>query len=75
MENRICFYIYEDQDYQIGTHRYRSVRWGSTAVSTSDYDTIDFFRAGPLSQDPYPYYEYLREHGPMWRASRITAWS
>ena len=36
-------------------------------VSTSDFDAIDFFRAGPLYQDPYPYYEYLREHGPVWR--------
>jgi len=36
-------------------------------VSTSDFDAIDFFRAGPLYQNPYPYYEYLREHGPVWR--------
>jgi len=36
-------------------------------VSTSNFDDIDFFRAGPLYQDPYPYYEYLREHGPVWR--------
>jgi len=38
-------------------------------VSPSDFDTIDFFRAGPLYQDPYPYYEYLRGHGPVWRES------
>jgi cytochrome P450 len=36
-------------------------------VSTLDFDSIDFFRAGPLYQDPYPYFEYLREHGPVWR--------
>jgi cytochrome P450 len=36
-------------------------------VSHSDFDAVDFFRAGPLYQDPYPYYEYLREHGPVWR--------
>jgi cytochrome P450 len=36
-------------------------------VSSSDFDAVDFFRAGPLYQDPYPYYEYLREHGPVWR--------
>ena len=36
-------------------------------MSRSDFDAIDFFRAGPLYQDPYPYYEYLREHGPVWR--------
>lgn len=36
-------------------------------MSTSDFDSVDFFRAGPLYQNPYPYYEYLREHGPVWR--------
>jgi cytochrome P450 len=36
-------------------------------VSSSPFDDIDFFRAGALYQDPYPYYEYLREHGPVWR--------
>ena len=33
----------------------------------TDYDGVDFFRARPLYQDPYPYYEYLRDHGPVWR--------
>jgi cytochrome P450 len=36
-------------------------------VSTSDFEAVDFFRAGPLYQNPYPYYEYLRGHGPVWR--------
>jgi cytochrome P450 len=36
-------------------------------VSTTDFDAIDFFHAGSLYQDPYPYYEYLRSHGPVWR--------
>jgi cytochrome P450 len=36
-------------------------------VSDIDFDTIDFFRARPLYQDPYPYYEYVRGHGPVWR--------
>jgi cytochrome P450 family 150 subfamily A5 len=36
-------------------------------VSSADFDTVDFFRARPLYQDPYPYFEYLREHGPVWR--------
>jgi cytochrome P450 len=30
------------------------------------FDEIDFFRARPLYQDPYPYYEYVRSHGPAW---------
>ncbi len=32
-----------------------------------DFDGIDFFRARELYQDPYPYYEYVRAHGPVWR--------
>lgn len=36
-------------------------------MSSSDFDTTDFFRATALYQNPYPYYEYLREHGPVWR--------
>jgi cytochrome P450 family 150 subfamily A5 len=32
----------------------------------SDFDEIDFFRARPLYQDPYPYYDWLRSHGPVW---------
>ncbi|HEV3451358.1 MAG TPA: cytochrome P450 [Acidimicrobiia bacterium] len=39
----------------------------TSAPSTPDYDSIDFFRARPLYQDPYPYHEYLRAHGPVWR--------
>jgi len=33
----------------------------------TDFDAVDFFRARPLYQDPYPYYDYLREQGPVWR--------
>jgi len=36
-------------------------------VSENEFDSVDFFRARRLYQDPYPYYEYLREHGPAWR--------
>src|SRR5262245_37017321 len=36
-------------------------------VSDTDFDAVDCFRAGRLYQNPYPYYEYLREHGPVWR--------
>jgi cytochrome P450 len=40
---------------------------GHVAARPTDFDSIDFFHAGPLYRDPYPYYEYLREHGPVWR--------
>jgi cytochrome P450 len=36
-------------------------------VTTTEFEAIDYFRAKELYQDPYPYYEYLREHGPVWR--------
>jgi cytochrome P450 len=39
-------------------------------VSEPDFDSVDFFRARPLYQNPYPYYEYLRAHGPAWREPR-----
>jgi cytochrome P450 family 150 subfamily A5 len=39
----------------------------TSALGTPDYDAVDFFRARPLYQDPYPYHEYLRAHGPVWR--------
>src|SRR6185436_8721970 len=35
--------------------------------SVTDYDGIDFFRSGKLVADPYPYFEYLRAHGPVWQ--------
>ncbi len=36
-------------------------------MSSSEFDAIDFFRTKALYQDPYPYYEYLRDQGPVWR--------
>ena len=32
-----------------------------------DFAELDFFRTRSLHQDPYPYYELLRERGPAWR--------
>jgi cytochrome P450 len=32
-----------------------------------DFDATDYFRTKSLYQDPYPYYAYLREKGPVWR--------
>jgi cytochrome P450 len=36
-------------------------------VNTSEFDDVNFFRARELWQNPYPYYEYLRAKGPVWR--------
>jgi cytochrome P450 len=35
--------------------------------SVTDFDRLDFFRAKEIYKDPYPFYEYLRSHGPVWR--------
>ena len=36
-------------------------------MTATSFDEVDYFRAKSLYQDPFPYYEYLREHGPVWR--------
>jgi len=36
-------------------------------VNSPDFDDIDFFRARDVWQNPYPYYEHLRQLGPAWR--------
>jgi cytochrome P450 len=32
-----------------------------------DFDAIDFFRDDSLVADPYPYFEFVRARGPVWR--------
>jgi len=36
-------------------------------MTTTDFDAVDYFRTPAIYQDPYPYYEYVRAHGPVWR--------
>ncbi len=36
-------------------------------MSSPDFETIDYFRAKDVWQDPYPYYARLRDHGRVWR--------
>jgi cytochrome P450 len=36
-------------------------------MSSSEFDAVDFFRAQHLYQNPYPFYEWVRSHGPVWR--------
>ena len=33
----------------------------------TDYEALDFFRDDDLLVDPYPYFEAIRAHGPVWR--------
>ncbi len=38
---------------------------------TADYDDLNYFRAdSEIHQCPYPYYEWLRAHGPVWQHPR-----
>lgn len=38
---------------------------------TLDFETLNYFRPGSeIHQDPYPYYEWLRAHGPVWQHPR-----
>ena len=37
-----------------------------TDTPTTDFASVDLFRAGELYQDPFPYYEWLRSKGPVW---------
>jgi cytochrome P450 family 150 subfamily A5 len=36
-------------------------------MSTTDFDAIDYLKPGPYYQDPYPYFDYLRQRAPVWR--------
>jgi cytochrome P450 len=36
-------------------------------LTKPELDAVDFFRTKALYQDPYAYYEYLREQGPVWQ--------
>ena len=35
-------------------------------MSTTDFEHTDLFRDRELPVDPYPFYEWVREHGPVW---------
>ena len=42
-------------------------------MDTLHFEAVDFFRAREakdLYQNPYPFHEYLRSHGPVWREPR-----
>jgi cytochrome P450 len=39
-------------------------------VSAAEFDSLNYFREGPIHQDPSAYYEWLRAHGPVWQSPR-----
>ena len=45
--------------------------WEDPDVADIDFETLNYFRGdSEIHQDPYPYYEWLRAHGPVWRHPR-----
>jgi cytochrome P450 len=40
---------------------------GEPAVTSADLTDVDFFRNRALTQEPYEYYEWIREQGRVWR--------
>jgi cytochrome P450 len=43
-------------------------------VTVADYDQIDLFRDPELPKDPYPFYEWVREQGPIWYYPLWDVW-
>ena len=35
-------------------------------MTVADFSNVDLFRDPELPRDPYPFYEWVREHGPIW---------
>ena len=35
-------------------------------MTVADYSNVDLFRDPDLPKDPYPFYEWVREQGPIW---------
>jgi hypothetical protein len=36
-------------------------------LSTLDFATVDYFRDSDVAQDPFPYYDWVRQQNPVWR--------
>ena len=43
-------------------------------MSTTDFADIDLFRDPDLPQDPYAYYDWVREQGPVWYYPKWDVW-
>ena len=43
-------------------------------MSTTDFEHTDLFRDRELPVDPYPFYEWVREHGPVWYYPLWDVW-
>jgi len=43
-------------------------------TTTDDFWKVDLFRDKELPADPYPFYEWIRSHGPVWHYARWDVW-
>ncbi|MFN8035440.1 MAG: cytochrome P450 [Acidimicrobiia bacterium] len=43
-------------------------------MTTTDFASVDLFRDEELPQDPYPFYEWVRSHGPVWYYPMWDVW-
>jgi cytochrome P450 family 150 subfamily A5 len=44
------------------------------STSTADYAGVDFFRDQEVFQNPYPYYDWVREQGRVWHDPKWDVW-
>jgi cytochrome P450 family 150 subfamily A5 len=43
-------------------------------TTTDDFSNVDLFRDTELPANPYPFYEWIRSHGPVWYYERWDVW-
>ena len=43
-------------------------------MTTTDFSETDLFRDQELPKDPYPFYDWVREHGPIWYYPLWDVW-
>lgn len=43
-------------------------------MTTTDYSNVDLFGDRGLPADPYPFYDWVRSHGPVWYYERWGVW-
>ncbi len=43
-------------------------------TTTDDFSNVDLFRDTELPANPYPFYDWIRSHGPVWYYERWDVW-
>ena len=52
----------------------RTTSLNEAPVTTTDFSETDLFRDKELPQDPYPFYDWVREQGPIWYYPLWDVW-